>query len=68
VDCSKPHRSEWDHAETNLRPASPNHHSTSALFWDIMQHRVLNSLPTFQESLLAPFSKVKKSTRRKEDK
>ena len=46
------------------RPASPNH-VRSVLFWDIIQHRGVNSVPAFQDNLLVPASKVNKSKREK---
>jgi len=45
------------------RPASPNRHVISALFWDITQQESGNSLTTFQADVSVPASRVKKSMR-----
>jgi hypothetical protein len=41
------------------RPAVPNSHMTSPLFWDITQCWVVNSLAMFQENISVPSSKTR---------
>jgi len=43
------------------RPATPNFHVKSPLFWDITQHWVVISLPIFQDNLSVQSSRVRKS-------
>jgi len=50
------------------RPASPNHHSTSALFWDIMQHTVAIPCQHFGKTYWPHFQRSRNPQGRKEDK
>jgi hypothetical protein len=62
VWSAKLDRRELDHAKAKPRPALPNHHVRSSLFWDSM-HWSGNSVPTFQDNLSFQSSRVKKSKR-----